>query len=153
MTMKPLALLMFALSLLVAPATAIAAAETPTGLVEALYARDGAFAVEDEDLPEFYSADLSAAIAADRKDEVGAIDFDWLYAAQDMDLGPMTFTELSRSADSAVVEARFTNFGKLTLINWSLCRRESGDWRVADVRYLDVWTLRCLLQLPQTPNC
>lgn len=122
--------------------------------VERIY-REGGAVIPPARLAAYYSADLAPALARDQAaDGVGAIGFDWLWSAQDMEITGLSFVETAGGPDGALVEARFDNFGQPTVVNWELCRRPDGQWRVVDVRAGDgSWSLRSLLELPQTPKC
>lgn len=140
-------LLAAALSLV---ASAAFAAETPDAVLKRIYAEEGAV-IAPARLPGYYAKDIAAALAKDQDGELGAIDFDWLYGAQDFDIKGLTFEAIADGPDGSVIEARFTNFGQPAAIQWTLCRRSNGDWRVANVSNPD-WDLRKLLSLPSEPT-
>jgi len=153
--MKRLAVLMILIAGLGSSALAGQPPITPETLVGQIYAEDGAV-IESAKLPRYYSRDLAPALARDQRSEgVGAIGFDWLWSAQDMEITDLSFVEVATGPGGAVVEARFGNFGQPTVVIWELCRRPDGQYRVVDVRGGgdETWSLRALLDLPETPKC
>ncbi len=53
--------------------------------------------------------------------------------------------------DQALVVAVFKNFGKANSVDWTLCRRSNGDWRIVDAGSntgREEWDLRRMLNLP-----
>jgi hypothetical protein len=147
-----------------------AAAETPAPLgappaavqvVRRLYAHKltpthvtGVFA---RDLARAYRKDIS------HSGEVGEIDFDWRYGAQDFEITELK-VEATRlkpgampMADRGEVRATFKNFGKPYEVLYRVCRSAEGGWRIADVSSVgdaDKWDLRQLLHLdPDKVRC
>ncbi len=99
-----------------------------------------------------FSSDLDTALRKDSSNpgEVGAIDFDYRYGAQDEQIAGLNFIE-QIDHDQASVVAVFKNFGKANSVNWTLCRRGDGGWRIADAwsnTGSDTWDLRDMLKLP-----
>ncbi len=72
-----------------------------------------------------------AAVAATPKGDEGPIDFDIRSGGQDPDIKHLTFSTI-RSADGALVTAKFQQWGKPTKINYDLVQFGSG-WRIADI--------------------
>lgn len=98
----------------------------------------------------YFSDDLTAALRADsRPGEVGAIDFDYRYGAQDNQIAGLNVLETIDNDDAKVV-AVFKNFGKPHSVNWKLCKRAGGDWRIYDAwsNTGEEWDLRQMLKLP-----
>ena len=137
------------LALAGAPAAAL---DDPDQLVRAIYTRD-ALPTSERDMAWFYAADLKRALKADSSTgEVGAIDFDFRYGAQDFDVTGLTFSKVGQNAE-ATVTARFINFGKPKTITYRMCLGRTG-WKIADVTDGDgEWRLRALLQLPAQARC
>jgi hypothetical protein len=126
------------------------AVETPEAVLAGIYAEEGAV-IDPAKLPAYYSRDLAPALRKDQDEEIGAIGFDWLYGAQDFDIKGLAFEEIAGGPEGSLIEARFTNFGRPAVIQWTLCRRPNGDWRVTEVSNGD-WSLRALLDLPPNPT-
>jgi hypothetical protein len=61
------------------------------------------------------------------------IDFDILFAAQDVDVSNLNFCA---NADGDVVEARFFNFGNPEVVRYRLTSVTAG-WRISDIIYSD----------------
>jgi uncharacterized protein DUF3828 len=138
---------LIALALLaLAPATASTGeAALPGALVRDLYARhakgNGPFAEpEDRALVErFFDEPLAEAIrkdAIDAKGEVGAMDADPLYDAQDTDIKKLTFGTPSITPETAKVVVAFENFGEKRTVTYLLVKKGVG-WRISDVQYAD----------------
>jgi hypothetical protein len=109
------------------------------------------------DLERAYRNDIS------HPGEVGEIDFDWRYGAQDFQITELKI-EAARlkpgampMADRGEVRATFKNFGKPYEVLYRVCRAQSGAWRIADVSSNsgdDRWDLRQLLKLdPERVRC
>lgn len=150
---------------LVALAAALqgASAATPAEvhLVERLYAREA--------LPPkmglLFAHDLAAAYRKDTgvPGEVGVIDFDWRYGAQDFQITGLKVEAAPLApgqapmTDVGLVRARFKNFGKPGEVFYRLCLRPGVGWRIADVYSKDAsdpWDLRDMLKLdPDKVRC
>ena len=120
-------------------------------MVSQVYAEGQSF-LPAEKLPRYYSRDLAAALARSQDSEEGGVGFDWLYDAQDAEITDLTFEAIADGPDGSLLEARFKNFGEAQTVRWELCRRTNGDWRVVNVIGAE-WTLRGLVDLPETPDC
>jgi hypothetical protein len=136
-----------------AAAPAASFAQTPISVVQALYA-EPALSVDSPAAHSVFAADLDAALKADSTPgEVGAIDFDYRYGAQDTRISGLQLLE-EVDGNLAKVVAVFKNFGRPESVDWLLCRRSSGEWRIADAssntdRDSPPWDLRDLLKLPR----
>ena len=73
-------------------------------------------------------------------DEVGVIDFDLFYAAQDADVKNVQVGRADIKGDRATVAVSFTNFGTRERIVYKLAK-ENGAWKIADIEYKDGGTL------------
>jgi hypothetical protein len=129
------------------------ALDGPKDLIHALYARR-LLPMGRTQINRFLARDLAAAYGKDgaNPDEVGAIDFDWRYSAQDMEITALTLTE-AKDAKGATVVAHFKNFGKPGVVTYRLCIARKG-WRIAVARggdAADAWDLREMLKLPAAP--
>lgn len=66
--------------------------------------------------------------------EVGAIDFDALYDAQDVEKKGFSVGSAEVSGDSATVITTFTNYGEKKRVTF-LLRSTGGAWKIDDVKY------------------
>jgi hypothetical protein len=87
-------------------------------------------------------ADLIWKDAVGSKGEVGAIDGDPLYDAQDMEIKKFAIGKPNyENTNAAKVEVSFENFGKKKTIVFVLVRGTTG-WRISDIQYGESGTLR-----------
>src|SRR5207248_7011718 len=121
------------------------AQSSPEGLVSDLYKLD-----EEKQSPfsqtkdhglvtKYFSERLAQLIwkdAVKSKDEVGALDFDPLYDAQDFDIKKFSLRKSKSEKDSAEVIASFENMGHKTEITFSLLLRKT-DQKIWDITYTD----------------
>jgi hypothetical protein len=127
----------------------LSSAETPTipqsspeSLVSDLYKekRKPFFQTKDRNLVNKYFAERLAQLiwkdAVSSKGEVGALDFDPLYDAQDVDLKRLSLRKSKSGKDAAEVIASFGNAGSKTEITYSLVLTKMG-WRISDIKYAD----------------
>jgi hypothetical protein len=77
--------------------------------------------------------------------EVGKIDFDPLYAAQDFKIKNFSVGLVAQQKDSAEVAASFKNIGKSEKIRFILSNTAQG-WRITDIKYSDGRTLKGILK-------
>ena len=80
--------------------------------------------------------DLYLKDQEDSKGEVGKIDFDPLYNAQDFEISDFKLVVLPNKKGSGYVAARFKNMGVEQEIIFVLQRTKKG-WRIADIQYKD----------------
>jgi len=66
--------------------------------------------------------------------EIGAIDFDPLYDAQDTDIKGLAFTASDVKENTAAVTANFTNFGEKRSIKF-LMKLDGDKWKIDDIKY------------------
>lgn len=90
-------------------------------------------------------ADLLWQDARSSGDEVGALDGDPLFNAQDMEIKNFSITEGRVSAGETSVTVTFENFGAKHQIIFRLLARGSG-WRISDIEYDDSMTLVGILK-------
>ena len=139
---------------LAAASSGAQASPGPTAVVRSLYSeRNLTFGPYQS--ARYFSRDLDAALRHDggNPDEVGAVDFDYRYGAQDLRISGLHLLE-EVDQDSARVVAVFKNHGKANGVDWVLCRRADGDWHIADASSNtgpESWDLRALLKLPSAP--
>lgn len=79
-------------------------------------------------------ADLIWKDANASKGEVGAIDGDPLYNAQDVEIKNFAVGRADVKGDSATVPVTFTNYGNKQTINFAL-KQVSGSWKIDDIKY------------------
>ena len=146
-------------SLLVLLATvfmaAIAAATdaTPKDLVAQLYQAHRSKhdpLVETKLLDRYFDAPLLKLYLKDKqeaKGEVGRLDGDPLYNAQDMEISHFSISSPEIAKGEAQVTVRFKNMGKSARIVYVLIPASAG-WRISDIRYDDGSSLKKILQAP-----
>jgi hypothetical protein len=125
------------------------AQSSPRALVQRLYG-EPSLTMSGEGQERYLAADLTQAMRADsHPGEVGALDFDYRYGAQDVQVSGLNVLETIDN-DEAQVVAVFKNFNRPHSVNWKLCRRTSGDWRIYDAwsNTGEEWDLRTMLHLP-----
>jgi hypothetical protein len=96
----------------------------------------------DAELLKLYLKDVREA-----KGEVGRLDGDPLYNAQDFDIKDFFISPPEMTGGQAHVTVRFKNIGKATRVEYVLSRT-SGGWRISDIRYDDGSSLKKILQGP-----
>ena len=84
-------------------------------------------------------------------DAVGAVDFDYRYGAQDVQIAKLQLTAIN-TLDGERVIARFDNFQKPYEVDYDLVLTREG-WRIAEVSAPaqqgdQAWSLRAMLKLP-----
>jgi hypothetical protein len=96
----------------------------------------------------YFTKDLADMIwkdATTSNGEVGAIDGDPLYNAQDMDIKAFVIGAPAIEGGDATVRVTFTNFGKKQAITYML-KKTSKCWRIDDIVYDKDNSLRKWLQ-------
>jgi hypothetical protein len=68
------------------------------------------------------------------KDEVGVLDFDPFYNAQDIQIKNFKVGEPKIEGDKAIVPVTFQNFDRRETLNYALVRRSSA-WKISDIKY------------------
>jgi hypothetical protein len=100
----------------------------------------------------FFTPDLARALKAHSyPGRPGAIDFDYRYGAQTLEVSEVTVTA-ANTLDGERVAARFDNIGKAYEIDYDLLETRDG-WRIADVSAPaqqgdGPWDLRQMFKLP-----
>jgi len=109
------------------------------------------------ELDKYFTKDLADLIWNDQvksKGEVGALDFDPLYAAQDTEITKFAIGEAkigggkksaAPAGEEAVVEVNFKNIGKAQTLTYQIQKTKDGSWKISDIRYPDKRTLRKIL--------
>jgi Protein of unknown function (DUF3828) len=77
--------------------------------------------------------------------EVGKLDFDPLYDAQDFEIKDFSVALVAQQKDSAEVAASFKNIGTSEQIVFLLSNTKQG-WRITDIKYSDGRTLKAILK-------
>jgi hypothetical protein len=109
-------------------------------------------------LDKFFTKDFADAIWKDSKDangEVGTIDFDPLYAAQDTTgLSGLTIRRMQDlgGADNAFVIAKFKLMGKDRNVQFEVLRQDGKTWKINDIIYEDTDSLGGRLRYAQDPE-
>ena len=127
------------------PAAAAAESQTATAkaLVADLYKQHDAkrgpfFQTKDRTLVDKYFtralADLMWKDATTSAGEVGAIDGDPLYDAQDMEIKNFAIGDAVIKGETATVPVTFENFGKKVTITFSL-KQENKTWKIEDIKF------------------
>ena len=96
----------------------------------------------DHDLMQLYLKDKREA-----KGEVGRLDGDPLYNAQEIQITDFSISAPRITGSEALVIVRFKNIGKPTRIECVLHRTANG-WKISDIRYDDGSSLKKILQSP-----
>lgn len=79
-------------------------------------------------------ADLIWKDLTTHTDEVGVIDFDIFYNAQDMEIKKLVVGRAKITGGKAVVPVSFLNFGKRENLTYSLVK-QGGAWKISDIKY------------------
>ena len=101
-----------------------------------------------ESLGRYFSDPLTRLYVQDQIDargEVGRMDSDPLYYAQDFEITDFKVGAPVRTKDGVAVVVRFRNIGKPCHVDFDLIRTKEG-WRVSDIHYEDGNTLRGILE-------
>ena len=132
-----------------ASATAIA----PKDLVRQLYAEPSA-TLDATKARRYFAADLDSSLrGGSDSGPMGSFNFDYRYGSQSIDVSGLQFLEQDDN-DQARVVAVFKNYGRPESVEWVLCRRPDGDWRIADASSntdRNEWDLRDLVRLAHSP--
>lgn len=120
----------------------------PLVVVQLLYDRD-AIPTTEKDIAATFSRDLAMALMTDQSSpETQAVGADYRYDAQDTEITDFVLQPVADGPEGSVVLARFNNFGKPVEVNYLLCRRPSGEFRIKDVAGPS-GGLRAMLKLPE----
>ena len=128
--------------LLALPTLATAGETDPAALVRSLYAAQAAekgpfFQDEDRALVDRYFVkelgDLIWKDANGPEGEVGVLDGDPLYDAQDMEITEAKIGDAVIDGDAAKVESSFRNFGEAKSIVFLLEKQPDGTWLISNI--------------------
>ena len=134
-----------------------AAADTPAALVKELYRvhNNGKGPIltgkNRAVLQKFFDkklADLLWKVLTTKTDEVGPLDFDPLFNAQDVQLSDFRISTAVGNDQESTVTVNFRNAGQNETIKFRLRHTEVG-WRVANIVYADGSDLMKILSSPQ----
>jgi hypothetical protein len=106
------------------------------------------YAASKKLLPSYFYKPLLDLYLKDQEDsrgEVGKIDFDPLYDAQDFEISDFNLVMLPNKKGSGYVAARFKNMGVDQEIIFAL-QRTKMVWRIADIQYKNVRSLWKILK-------
>ena len=114
-------------------------AMTPEGLVQALY-MEPRIPTAAPHVRLYFSEPLVDGLSGEE-----GIGFDYRLDAQDGDVADLEVEELAAGPDGSSVVARFHRAGRPVSMAYDLCRRDSGEWRIINVRSVqNDWNLRDL---------
>jgi hypothetical protein len=134
--------------------TSLPAATSPQKVVTALYtAHKGKadpflYPASRKLLGAYFDKGLLSLFLKDQSEsqgEVGKLDFDPLYDAQDFEIKDFSVALVAQQKDSAEVAASFKNMGTSERIVFLLSNTAQG-WRITDSKYSDGRTLRAILK-------
>ena len=112
---------------------------TPEGLVQALY-MEPRIPTAAPHVRLYFSEPLVDGLSGEE-----GIGFDYRLDAQDGDVADLEVEELAAGPDGSSVVARFNRAGRPVSMAYDLCRRDSGEWRIINVRSVqNDWNLRDL---------
>jgi hypothetical protein len=103
---------------------------------------------ETQLLSRYFDAELLKLYLKDRREaegEVGRLDGDPLYNAQDTEIKDFSISAPKTTGAETLVMVRFKNLGKLTRVEYALVRTADG-WKISDIRYDDGSSLKKILQ-------
>ena len=98
----------------------------------------------------YLARDLDLALRADAAASGRMVGFDYRYGIPDLKVSGFDLLQ-EVDNDQAKVIAVFKNHGHPQSVNWTLCRRADGGWRIADADSNTgraPWDLRAMLRLP-----
>jgi hypothetical protein len=140
--------------LLTLGATAIFAGEpSPKDVVTQLYKAYGteqSSAGETRLFTRYFDDKLLKLYLKDKREakgEVGRLDGDPLYNAQEVQITDFSISEPNITGGDALVTVRFKNIGKPVRVEYVL-RRTAHGWKISDIRYDDGNSLKKILQGP-----
>ena len=114
-------------------------AMTPEGLVQALY-MEPRIPTAAPHVRLYFSEPLVEGLSGEE-----GIGFDYRLDAQDGAVADLEVEELAAGPDGSSVVARFNRAGRPVSMAYDLCRRDSGEWRIINVRSVqNDWNLRDL---------
>jgi hypothetical protein len=103
---------------------------------------------ETQLLSRYFDAELLKLYLKDKREakgEVGRLDGDPLYNAQEVEITEFAISAPSSSGPETRVTVHFKNLGKPTRIEYLLHRSADG-WKISDIRYDDASSLKKILR-------
>jgi hypothetical protein len=94
-------------------------------------------------LDKYFDKNLADLIWRDlttHTDEVGVIEFDLFYAAQDAEIKNVHVGRANVESDGATVPVTFDNYGTRETVTYKLTK-QIGAWKISDIKYRDGGTL------------
>ena len=114
-------------------------AMTPEGLVQALY-MEPAIPTAAPHVRLYFAEPLVDGLSGEE-----GIGFDYRLDAQDGAITDLVVEETASSPEGSAIVARFNRAGRPVSMAYDLCRRDSGEWRIINVRSVqNDWNLRDL---------
>lgn len=114
-------------------------AMTPEGLVQALY-MEPQIPTAAPHVRLYFAEALVEGLSGEE-----GVGFDYRLDAQDGAVSGLEVEELAAGPDGSSVVARFNRGGRPVSMAYDLCRRDSGEWRIINVRSVqNDWNLRDL---------
>ena len=140
------------LSLCLSPAVHSGEADSPRKLVAQLYRAHNSKQdpLQKTDLlASYFGPTLLKLYLRDKREaagEIGRLDFDPLYNAQDTDIEDFSISSAKmEDGEKALVTVTFKNMGKPARIVYIL-ERTRGAWKISDIRYPEGLSLRQILE-------
>jgi hypothetical protein len=134
--------------------SSLPAATSPATLVTDLYSAHSGkadplqYPASKKLLGAYFETGLLSLFLKDQSEsqgEVGKLDFDPLYAAQDFEIKDFSVLLVAQRKDSAELAASFKNMGTSEKIVFLLSNTAQG-WRITDIKYSDGRTLKGILK-------
>jgi hypothetical protein len=103
---------------------------------------------ETQFLSRYFDAELLKLYLKDKREakgEVGRLDGDPLYNAQDIQITDFSISAPKTTGAETLVMVRFKNIGKSTRVEYVLGRTADG-WKISNIRYDDGSSLKKILQ-------
>ena len=123
--------------------------DLPENLIESLYEQhdnENSPFFQDKNralVDRFFTKSLADKIwkdSVDSGEEVGALEFDPLYDAQDTEISDFKVEKPVISGEKATIDVTFTNFGEPQVLKYMLTK-ENGAWKIEDIGYGENSTL------------
>lgn len=109
---------------------------------------------ETQLLSRYFDAELLKLYLRDEREakgEVGRLEVDPLYYAQDFEITNFTIAQPETVGGETHVNVSFKNFGEPQRLVYVLTRT-GGGWRISDIRYDDGSSLKKILERPLIPS-
>lgn len=109
---------------------------------------------ETQSLSRYFAAELLKLYLRDEREakgEVGRLEVDPPYYAQDFEITNFTIAQPETVGGETHVNVSFKNFGEPQRLVYVLTRT-GGGWRISDIRYDDGSSLKKILERPLIPS-